>query len=152
MENKQIIQTEIPEKAGAAAAEGEKETEISRGKIIGIIVGVIVFIGLIVAAVILLANQSTDTTSHIRDIFIIFMALESILIGTALVILIVQISILINLLRNEIKPVIDSTNETVNTVRGTAVFLSNNLTEPVIKLNETLASLKKLMDLLHLGR
>jgi hypothetical protein len=71
------------------------------------------------------------------------MALESIVIGLALIILIVQIARLINLLQNEIKPIIDSTNETVSTLRGTTHFLSNNLVEPVIKLNEYLAGFQQ---------
>ena len=76
----------------------------------------------------------------VRDIFIIFMALETMLIGLTLVILIVQLARLINLLQNEIKPILDSTNETVNTLRGTMTFLSDNLAEPVVKLNETFAA------------
>ena len=82
-----------------------------------------------------LYTQGEDVTARVRDIFIIFMAFESLIIGVALVILIVQLALLTNLLQNEIKPIIDSTNETVNTVRGTATFLSDNLAEPVIKLN-----------------
>jgi hypothetical protein len=80
------------------------------------------------------------------------MALESLLIGVALVILIVQLATLINLLQNEIKPILNSTSETVNTVRGTVTFLSDNLAEPVIKINETLAAFKKLTDIMHIGR
>jgi amino acid permease len=80
------------------------------------------------------------------------MALESLLLGVALVILIIQLAILINLLQNEIKPILNSTNETVNTLRGTATFLSDNLVEPVIKLNEYLAAFKRLFDFLRPGR
>jgi len=59
----------------------------------------------------------------------------------------VQLATLINLLQNEIKPILEATNETANTVRGTAKFLSDSAVEPVIKLNEYLAGLKKLYDL-----
>jgi hypothetical protein len=91
----------------------------------------------------LLASPRTDT-ARVRDIFIIFMALESLLIGLVLIILVIQLARLINLLQNEIKPIMDSTNETVSTLRGTATFLSDNLVEPVIKLNEYLAGFKQL--------
>jgi len=104
------------------------------------IIGALILVALIVLSVIFLLQPSTDT-ARFRDVFIIFMALESIVIGLALIILIVQIARLINLLQNEIKPIIDSTNETVSTLRGTTHFLSNNLVEPVIKLNEYLAGL-----------
>lgn len=116
-----------------------------------IVIGVVIA-AVIIGAAVLLLNQSAEVTGRIRDVFIIFMALESIVIGVALVILITQIAILINLLQNEIKPILQTTNETVNTLRGTTVFLSNNLVEPVIKLNEYLAGLKRLLDLIGLTR
>ncbi|MGB9639276.1 MAG: hypothetical protein ACPL3P_05090 [Anaerolineales bacterium] len=75
------------------------------------------------------------------------MALETLLLGIALTILIIQLARLINLLQNEIKPILNSTNETVNTLKGTTTFLSNNLVEPVMKLNELLAGFQKLMEL-----
>ena len=99
-----------------------------------------------------LSTTSIETTSRIRDIFIIFMALESLVIGLTLIILIVQIATLINLLQNEIKPILNSTNETVNTLRGTASFMSDHLVEPVMKLNEYLAGLKKLLDLVRIAK
>ena len=113
--------------------------------IISIIV-IVVILALIVLATIFLVNPAnSDITEQIRDVFIIFMALESLVIGIALVVLIVQLSTLINLLQNEIKPIINSTNETVNTVKGTAQFLSENLAEPVIKINEFAAKIKRLV-------
>jgi NADH:ubiquinone oxidoreductase subunit K len=117
-----------------------------------IVIGVVVVIAAIIFALVFLYNQGAETTGQVRDIFIIFMAFESLIIGAALIILIVQLALLTNLLQNEIKPIIDSTNETVNTVRGTATFLSDNLAEPVIKLNEYLAYLKKVTDLLNIGK
>jgi heme/copper-type cytochrome/quinol oxidase subunit 2 len=107
----------------------------------------VVVLGLIIASVVLLLGAKNETTAKIRDIFIIFMALESLVIGVTLVILIIQLATLINLLQNEIKPILNSTNETVSTLRGTVTFLSDNLAEPVIKLNEYLAGIKRLIDL-----
>jgi len=127
-------------------------TSGSRARIWMFIAIGVVILAVIVGLVVLLLNQSSEVTSRVRDVFIILMALESIVIGVALVILITQIAILINLLQNEIKPILQTTNETVNTLRGTTVFLSNNLVEPVIKLNEYLAGLKRLFDLIGLTR
>jgi hypothetical protein len=101
---------------------------------------------------IFLLRSDVGTTSHIRDIFIIFMALESFVVGLALIVLIVQLATLINLLQNEIKPILNSTNETVNTLRGTAAFISNNMAEPVIKLNESIAVIRKLLDFLKIWK
>jgi amino acid permease len=73
-------------------------------------------------------------------------------IGTALIILIVQVAALTNLLQNEVKPILNSTTDTVNTLKGTVKFLSNNVSEPVIKLNQSLASLNRVLELLKLRK
>lgn len=125
-----------------------REAEQRRTFIIISIVG-IVLLALIVASIVFLLRTDINTTGKIRDIFIIFMALESLVIGVALIILVIQLATLINLLQNEVKPILNSTNETVNTLRGTVTFLSDNLAGPVITLNEYLAGIKRLIDLVR---
>ncbi len=114
-----------------------------------IVLGVLI-IGLVVTGIVFLSRASTDVTGKVRDIFIILMALESIVIGAALIILVVQLASLINLLQNEIKPILKSTSDTVDTLKGTTTFLSNNLAAPVIKINSSVAGAKKLLDLIGL--
>ncbi len=139
MENQNPL-PEIEEKVNDELPQEEEKN--SKGAIIGAsIAGILLLAGLVAFAVFLITGKA-DTTAKIRDVFIIFMALESLLIGLVLIILVVQLARLTNLLQNEIKPILDSTNETVSTLRGTTQFLSNNLTEPVIKLNEYLAGLQ----------
>jgi nitrate reductase gamma subunit len=128
---------------GKQPTSSPEELRSQRSILIGIIIGVLLLIGLIVGSVLLLASPRTDT-ARVRDIFIIFMALESLLIGLVLIILVIQLARLINLLQNEIKPIMDSTNETVSTLRGTATFLSDNMVEPVLKINEYLAGFRQL--------
>lgn len=124
----------------------ESQTSSKKYLIISIFVTIII-IALIVLATIFLVNpNNSKTTEQIRDVFIIFMALESLVIGITLVILIIQLSTLINLLQNEIRPIINSTSETVNTLKGTAKFISNNLSEPVIKINQLMAMIRKLFS------
>ena len=138
-----IQETELtPEEIAAQ----KKELARQRWMVIGIIAGVIIFLALIGLAIYALTLDA-DTTSNIRDIFIIVMAFESLLIGAALVVLIIQIASLINLIQNEVRPILDATNETVNTLRGTTTFLSENLVEPVIKLNSTLAGFRRFFEL-----
>src|SRR5574341_518082 len=123
---------------------GTTSQELRRQRLVFIGIGVVV---LIVLALLILSVwfllQSSTPTDRIRDIFIIFMALESLLLGLALVILIIQLARLINLLQNEIKPILDSTNQTVSTLRGTTAFLSDNLVEPIIKMNEYFAGIQQ---------
>jgi hypothetical protein len=114
-----------------------------------VVIGILLLAGM-VTGVIFLLRADAATSEKIRDIFIIFMAFESILIGAALVILAIQLAVLINLLQNEIKPILDTTTEAVNTIRGTADFMSANLVEPVIKLNEYVAALRKIVSFIRL--
>jgi len=123
--------------------------------IAGIVVFGIIIIGLLVTGLVFLLTPnltSIETVSRLRDIFIILMALESLLIGLALTILIIQIARLTNLLENEVKPILASTNETISNLRGTSKFLSDNLVEPVIKLNEVIAVFQRVTDILHIAK
>jgi len=150
MEDNQPVPSLPASTSQTAGGEGKNDQQ-SKAPIALIIVGVVIIILIIVAAVLLL-RADNDTTGRVRDVFIIFMALESLVIGAALVVLIVQLATLINLLQNEIRPIINSTNETVNTLKGTVTFISDNLTEPVIKMNAYLAGIKQFFDLMRPGR
>lgn len=76
---------------------------------------------------------AADKIGAIRDIFIIVLAWFSILIALSIVILIMQVATLINLLKNEIIPILETFQRTANTVRGTTSFMSENLARPVIR-------------------
>ncbi len=147
-ETEQTDQAEpvIHEETGAAPEPAKSKA------VIWVVAVVILVLAGLAAGTIFLLRSDVGTTSHIRDIFIIFMALESFIVGLALIVLVVQLATLINLLQNEIKPILNSTNETVNTLRGTATFLSDNIAEPVIKLNESVAVIRKLMDFLKVWK
>ena len=111
----------------------------------------VVTLALLIAFVVYLLSPGTPT-DRIRDVFIIFMALEGLVIGGALLVLVVQLAVLINLLQHEIRPILDSTTQTVQTLQGTATFLSEHVTEPVIKLNEAVAALGAVVAALKLIR
>ena len=113
----------------------------------GVIAAIVVLVALLGVAIYFLLQPETPT-DKIRDVFIIVVALETLVIGVALIVLVVQLASLINLLQNEVRPILQATNETVNTLRGTAEFLGENVVEPVIKLNGYLAGLKRMLELL----
>lgn len=135
----------------AGQIENQPEVAAEKKPILAIIIGVLLLLGLIVGLV-FLARAEGQVVTQVRDIFIILMALMMFVIGVALVVLILQIANLTNLLQHEIKPILHSTTDTVNTLKGTVRFLSDNVSEPVIKLNESLASVKKLVDIFRLKR
>ncbi len=115
---------------------------------IGLVVGGIILLSILAGVIYYLLLDSSPTAT-IRDIMIIFMAFELSLIGLMIVILAVQIAKLVNLLQNEVKPVLDAANETMNTVRGTATFISDAMVEPVMKLNGWMAAARRLLDLVN---
>lgn len=129
---------EIPD---SVSGNGESPSTASK---IGLIIGAVLLLGLIITGLVFLLQPGTDT-ARVRDIFIIFMALEFLMIGIVMIVLIVQIARLTLLLQNEIKPILDSTNQTANTLKGTAAFLSEHLVEPVFKLNQYLAGLNRVI-------
>lgn len=130
----------------------EAEVADNKKAQIGIIIAVVIVVVLLIASLIFLLAAPAETTAQIRDVFIIVMAFESLLLGLVLTILMVQLARLTNLLQNELKPILLSLNETISVLKGTGAFLSNNLTEPIIKLNSYLAGLSELVGLIGLGR
>ncbi|MBN1454080.1 MAG: hypothetical protein JW963_23895 [Anaerolineales bacterium] len=145
--------TPTPETPEPTALDEAAQREAERRQRTMMIVGIIVVVGILAllgTGLYFLFRPETpvDQVERIRDVFIIVMALESLLIGMALIILIVQFASLINLLQNEVRPILDATNETVNHLRGTAEFLGENVVEPVIKLNGYLAGMQRMLELL----
>ena len=144
-EPQQSLRETIPLELPSAEEEHQKNEPQSTGKKVALIIGGLLILSLVVVGLVLLLQPGTDT-GRVRDIFIIFMALEFLLIGGVMIILIIQLARLTLLLQNEIKPILESTNETANTLRGTTAFLSEHLVEPVLKLNQYLAGLNKILS------
>lgn len=143
--------TPIQEEIETAEEKSPRPANARNSTLAIIAVATVIVLALLVVGAVFLFRTDPADTGKIRDIFIIFMALESFVIGLALIILIVQLATLINLVQNEIRPILNSTNETVNTLRGTAAFLSDNLAEPVIKINSYIAGLKRMGDIFRTG-
>ncbi len=107
----------------------------------------VVVVGLIIGIIGAVINSDgvANFFRILRDFFIIVLALQGILISVALVVLVLQVSALVNLLRNEIKPIVDETRETMTTIRGTAEFVSKNVTSPVIRASSAVAGARALI-------
>lgn len=69
-----------------------------------------------------------------RDIVMFIIAIQGILIITALAILILQIARLINLVKAESVPIFESTQETLKEAKATTQFVSKHSIDPIIKL------------------
>lgn len=100
--------------------------------VVGVIVGLLLT-GLFIGGIIWLAANQAPTIEALRDIFIIVLALEFCLFGIVLIMLLIMVIRLITMLEFEIKPILEKTNDTVSTIRGTTNFVSQNVVEPMTK-------------------
>jgi hypothetical protein len=100
-----------------------------------VVLALTIVLGLIVAILGAVSDSAgvANFFRILRDFFIVVLALQGTLICIALIVLILQISALISLVRTEIKPIVDETRQTMSTIRGTAQFVSKNVASPIIR-------------------
>ncbi len=114
---------------------------------------IIVAVALVAFAILIAAFYGLAThplaTAVLRDIAIIVLALVTIVVGVFLAILIFQLQSLIVLLRDEIQPILESANETANTVRGTTTFVSEAVVSPVIAAASYVAAVRQTLRVLR---
>ena len=108
--------------------------------VLGAIIVVIFGIGLLLAF-----SSELEITAlrmqYIRNIFLVVLGFEGILIIGSIAILIIQISRLVNMVKLEVKPVLTTAQETVNTAKGTVEFVSDNSVRPIIRTSAFLSGL-----------
>lgn len=75
----------------------------------------------------------------IRDLFLILLVLQGIMIGVALMILVLQVSALTNILKNELRPIVDSTQQAADTAKGTALFVGKHAVSPLLHTKSVMA-------------
>ena len=107
----------------------------------------------VVAGIVAVAVVATDggglasTVIVIRDLFVILLLLQLLLVGAALTVLILQIARFTNLIRSEALPIIASSSEMVDNIRGTTAFLGQHLVEPLMQVNSVVAGAREAMRL-----
>jgi hypothetical protein len=98
--------------------------------------------------IIWLARTQAATVEAVRDILIIVLAIESCLFGIVLLLMLLMIVRLVNMLEFEIKPILEKTNETVGTIRGTTTFVSQNVVKPVNEARVQMAGIRRALKTL----
>jgi hypothetical protein len=88
-------------------------------------------------------------SATLRDIAIIIVAVETIIINALLILLVWQIWRLIKMIREEIKPILEDTKDTIGTVRGTADFVRSNVVDPVVKTSGRIAGFRQTLRTLQ---
>ena len=107
------------------------------------ILAVLVVVGLFIWGVIWLAQNYSAEIEAVRDVFIIFLALSTCLFGVVILLLLVMVVRLVNMLEFEIKPILEKTNETMGMVRGTTVFVGENVVKPVTIASSYMAGIRQ---------
>ena len=123
-----------------------EEKKLISVKPIYIALAVILGLALLVGAVwgiVWLARTQAATVEAVRDILLIALALESCLFGVVLLLMLMMIVRLVNMLEFEIKPILEKTNETIGTIRGTTSFVSQNVVKPVTEARVQMAGLRR---------
>lgn len=108
------------------------------GAVVTLIVG-----ALSVVLLVYLANNYADTILVVRDIFIIALGIMSCFSGIVLILLLIAVIRLVNMLEFELKPILMKTNETLGTIRGTTVFMSENVVRPMTAASSYVAGIRR---------
>ena len=129
-----------PEAAQSAGGAGK----IGRIIKLGAGFGILLILGLLLAAL-FAALTAADTWQPIirifRDVMLLILLLESVLLIAALAILLLQVAGFFGMLRAEIKPILASARETARLGKATATFMNDNAVDPLIQLKSFLAGL-----------
>ena len=108
------------------------------------IIGILLILLLLVAALVA-ALTAADTWAPFvqifRDVFLLLLLLESVLVIAALTILLLQAAGFLIMLRSEVKPILDNARETTRLSKATAQFVNNNALDPLIQIRSFLAGL-----------
>lgn len=116
-------------------------TQLTKGQKIGI--AVIVFASLLVTVMTFLYLMTHPVAANrLRDISIIILAITLIVLDIVLLLMMWQIVKLLTFLLTELKPVLENLQETSSTVRGTASFVSEGVTSPMIDMSAKTAGAK----------
>lgn len=135
--DKGIMTTEYP------ATRQDNQEAISTGYVIAGIIIVVLLAAAIIAITLFLASNYPAEIRALRDVFIIALALESCIFGVVLMIMLVMLIRLVNTVEFEIKPILEKTNDTLGTVRGTSQFVSKNVVDPAVKVGSYAAGVRR---------
>jgi len=97
------------------------------------------------------AAGSTPGTVRVRDIAIVIMALETLLVMLLVLIIVVLVVVVIVLIYDRVIPVLEQLNRAINsaadamhTARGTTAFVSEKLVNPVIEVSSYAAGVARI--------
>ena len=118
-----------------------KTMQLTQKQKILIGVGAAIFVAVLILVLWYMITHPVFTAA-VTDIWIIILALVVLVMNVFLIIMLWQIIRLIDFLLFELKPVLESLQETSNTVRGTASFVTEEVSSPIIDVSAKSARVK----------
>lgn len=149
---------------GDAATQPEEESSsrwtLKRIVMLGAGVPIAVLVGLFLIALGIVFFGDPDwwaiRMQYFRDLGLIVLTLQGILIITGLAILVLQVARFVNLLRSEVKPITEDARSTISEVRATTAFVGKNTVQPLVRIQAffvgALAFLRELLNLRRLAK
>jgi hypothetical protein len=113
----------------------------AKAMIIIVSIAVVLIVALLVAAGFFLYPRR-QATVFLRDIAVIVLAFETLVVIFFLGVVTVLLIYVILTLEREIKPVLNATSETVYTVRGTTTFVSDTVVSPIMRVASIVGAVK----------
>ena len=105
----------------------------------------ILFILILNGAALIVALTDAETWAPLirifRDVFLLILILESVLVVAALAILMLQAAGFLIMLKTEVKPILDNARETTRLSKATAQFINSNAVDPLIQIKSFLSGL-----------
>ena len=106
------------------------------------IVVVVVLIAIITGVILLLPDEPSGKLGNLRDLAVVLMSAFSCL-GSILFAALIGVLIWIGLIiKNNVTPLLDNAADTARTAKGTAVFVSEGVVTPIIKVAGAAAGVK----------
>jgi len=102
---------------------------------------ILALLGAALVAALTAAETWAPLIQILRDIFLLILILESILVITALAILMLQAAGFFIMLKTEVKPILDNARETTRLSKATAQFINSNAVDPLIQIKSFLSGL-----------
>lgn len=130
------------------------ELRLRRNLIVSLVIVGVLLVGMMALLIVLAVDTyrspvqpspSARVVSLLRDAAIILVAFETLLIGLLLIVLTIQVQALVALLRDEIRPMLETINDTLATVRGTTQFVSHHVVSPTIQAASLLAGVRRVL-------
>ena len=130
-----------PAAGDTAAVSGPKIARfIKTFAAVGILI-ILILLGASLAAALTAAETWAPFIQILRDVLLMILLMESILVIAALAILMLQAAGFLIMLKTEVKPILDNARETTRLSKATAQFISSNAVDPLIQIRSFLSGL-----------